>query len=104
MAPEILGYVPNADVESAGYTTAVDIWALGCIVYRLAKGAVLFPPGPSLDRFCRNESFSSQGLALSELGVKFIRDLVVAYPSQRLTAQQALDHAWMRISKYSSLE
>ncbi|RFU30292.1 hypothetical protein B7463_g6070, partial [Scytalidium lignicola] len=103
MAPEILGYAPNVDAEGAGYTNAVDIWALGCIVYRLVKGAVPFPPGLSLIRFCDNEStFPSQGLALSELGVKFIRDLVVAYPSQRLTAQQALDHAWIGISSETS--
>jgi serine/threonine protein kinase len=97
MAPEILNYVPGVNPKSSEYTNAVDIWALGCMVYRLVNGVVPFPPGPSLLNFCGDESkFPSQGSALSELGAKFVRDLVVPYPSRRITAQQALDHAWTK--------
>lgn len=67
------------------------------MVYRLVNGVVPFPPGPSLLNFCGDESkFPSQGSALSELGAKFVQDLVVPYPSRRITAQQALDHAWTK--------
>lgn len=31
-APEILNYL-NTDTLSAGYTNAVDLWAVGCITY-----------------------------------------------------------------------
>jgi serine/threonine protein kinase len=90
MAPEILNYVPGVNPKSSEYTNAVDIWALGCMVYRLVNGVVPFPPGPSLLNFCWDESkFPSQGSALNELGAKFVRDLVVPYPSRRITAQQA---------------
>jgi hypothetical protein len=103
MAPEILNYIPGINPETSEYTNAVDIWALGCIVYRLASGVVPFPPGPSLVTFCADESkFPSQGLELSEPGNKFVRDLVVPYPSRRLTAQQALDHAWTKTSRSGS--
>jgi serine/threonine protein kinase len=103
MAPEILNYVPGVNPGSSEYTNAVDIWALGCIVYRLASGVVPFPPGLSLVTFCADDStFPPQGLALSELGNKFVRDLIVPYPSRRLTAQQALDHAWTRAGSCSS--
>ena len=33
MAPEFFGYVDNADEERFEYTSAIDLWALGCIVY-----------------------------------------------------------------------
>jgi hypothetical protein len=97
MAPEILNYVPGINPKSSEYTNAVDIWALGCMVCRLANGVVPFPPGPSLLNFCRDESkFPPQSSALSELGANFVRDLVVPYPSRRITAQQALDHDWTK--------
>ena len=97
MAPEILNYVPGVNPKSSEYTNAVDIWALGCMVYRLVNGVVPFPPGPSLLNFCGDESkFPSQGSGLSEGGANFVRDLVVPYPSRRITAQHALDHAWTK--------
>ncbi|PMD31453.1 kinase-like protein [Hyaloscypha variabilis F] len=102
MAPEILGYVPGINPGTTEYTNAVDIWALGCIVYRLSSGVVPFPLGPSLAMFCGDESkFPSEALALSELGSIFIRDLLVPYPSHRLSAQSALDHAWIRAGNVS---
>jgi len=100
MAPEILNYIPGINSETSEYTNAVDIWALGCLVYRLASGVVPFPPGLSLVAFCRDEStFPSKGLALSELGSTFVRNLLVPQPSRRLAAQDALDHAWLRAGK-----
>lgn len=103
MAPEILRYIVNATTKAEGYTNAVDIWALGCIIYRLVKGTVPFPPGLSLVNFCGDETkFPSHGLEFSELGIRFIRDLLRAYPSTRLTAQEALDHDWITTGRHSS--
>jgi serine/threonine protein kinase len=33
MGPELYFYVPGLNKETSEYTNAVDIWALGCIVY-----------------------------------------------------------------------
>jgi serine/threonine protein kinase len=94
MAPEMLNFVSGVDPESSEYTNAVDMWAMGCIVHRLALGCVPFPPGPPLGRFCNDpSSLPLHELPLSPPGVKFIRDLLVPLPSARLTAQQALGHA-----------
>jgi len=64
------------------------------MVYRLASGVMPFPPGLSLGTFYRDQStFPSAGLALSELGRMFVRDLPMPYPSRRLVAQHALERA-----------
>lgn len=100
MAPEILDYVPREGLHKSAYTTAVDLWALGCIVYRLGSGVVPFPPGPSLYKFCENPSgFLYQSLQLDRSGIEFIRSLLAPNPGHRPNAQQALDHPWMQIGK-----
>lgn len=101
MAPEVLNYVPGIDPETSEYTNAIDLWALGCIVYRLASGTVPFPQGPSLLKFCENPElgFPQGRLYLSTHGLNFIKGLLEPLPSARLTAQQALDHNWMSISE-----
>ena len=93
MAPEILNYIPEVDPEASEYTNAVDMWALGCIVYRLVCGVVPFPPGPSLVKFYVNEAeFLLKVEESTGLSQTFVKGLVVPYPSRRLTAQQALEH------------
>ena len=104
MAPEILNYIPEVDPETSEYTNAVDMWALGCIVYRLVCGAVPFPRGPSLVKFCLDKSkFPLNVEELTGLAQTFVNGLIVPYPSQRLTAQQALEHPWTRPGKRSFL-
>ena len=102
MAPEILNYIPEVDPETSEYTNAVDMWALGCIVYRLVCGVVPFPPGLSLVKFCLDKSkFLPKVEELTGLAQTFVKGLIVPYPSQRLTAQQALEHPWTRSGKRS---
>lgn len=98
MAPEILGYFALIDIDKTvfDHPSAADIWAAGCIVYRLTTGVVPFLPGPSLRSFCwEGGSFPLQLPGLSELGYQFVRDLLVARPSGRLTVSAALDHVWI---------
>ena len=97
MAPEILNYVPGY----SEYTYAVDIWALGCIMYRLIAGTVPFPPGLSLTSFCGDESkFPSLPLHMSDGGKDFIRKLIVTDPSTRSTSSEALDHEWIKAGMF----
>lgn len=98
MAPEILDNV-HSDASSAQYTDAVDLWAVGCITYRLLTGMVPFPPGGSLWRYCDDRSlFPTQPLLKNDItgsGSKFIRKLLMARAKERPSASQALNHSWI---------
>lgn len=98
MAPEVLNYVERIDPTGSEYTNAIDLWALGCIIYRLASGFVPFPPGLKLVEFCTDKSgFPFHFLALKNLGLAFLSGILEPYPARRWTAQQALGHPWMKI-------
>ncbi|KAH6716381.1 kinase-like domain-containing protein [Leptodontidium sp. MPI-SDFR-AT-0119] len=63
----------------------------------IAKLVVPFPPGLSLTSFCGDESrFPSKALYMSDSGKDFIRKVIVAHPSRRLTSGEALEHEWTR--------
>ncbi|KAK0111120.1 hypothetical protein ONS95_001496 [Cadophora gregata] len=98
MAPEILNYLNLAE-GSEQYTNSVDIWAVGCIVYRLITGGVPFPPGKSLVKYCEDKSlFPYDALfdsGIKSEGSKFLRKLLNALPEERPSASQALQHSWI---------
>lgn len=99
MAPEMLGYL-KPDKPSAHYTSAVDIWATGCIVYRLLTGAVPFPEGPLLTNYCNDSSlFPYDQLVVNGVGrsiVAFLEDVLATTPQKRPSTFQALQHMWIR--------
>ncbi|KAH9208047.1 kinase-like domain-containing protein [Leptodontidium sp. 2 PMI_412] len=98
MAPEILNYLSGQDSNDQ-YTNSVDIWALGCIVYRLITGTIPFPPGKSLIKYCEDKSlFPYDALfdsGIKSEGSKFLRRLLTAQPTDRPAASQALRHPWI---------
>jgi serine/threonine protein kinase len=98
MAPEVLNYLEQG-LSSSNYTNAVDLWALGCIVYRLVTGVVPFPPGTSLVKYCGDKSlFPYDDLfdsGIKSKGAKFIRQLLATHPNDRPSASQALQHEWI---------
>jgi serine/threonine protein kinase len=99
LAPEILNYLNI----SANYTNAVDIWAVGCILYRLVAGVVPFPPGPSLLKYCEDKSqFPYDPLfdcSIKSAGVRFLRQLLHCHPSDRPSAFAALRNDWILSGK-----
>jgi serine/threonine protein kinase len=78
MAPEILNYLNMGEFEE-NYTNSVDIWAMGCIAYRLLVGVVPFPQGKSLVKHCEDMSlFPQAGLFSNNVkreGYQFLRQL-----------------------------
>lgn len=99
MAPE-LRCGSYLGTSSRGYTYAVDLWAMGCIAYRLVAGAVPFPPEYDLTEFCRDESlFPLQHLIESNVGDScrsFIKALLTTSPTDRPSAAEALNHNWIK--------
>jgi serine/threonine protein kinase len=98
MAPEMLNYLDD-DNDTGEYTNAVDLWAVGCIVYRLVTGKVPFPPGRLLMKYCSDKSlFPLDPLFDCDIksdGAKFIRELLAPYPDDRPSASEALKHSWI---------
>jgi serine/threonine protein kinase len=93
MAPEVWNFIPGAGSE---YTTAVDLWALACIVYRLACGRVPFPPGVSLMKFCDNQLPSVfLDVPLSQAGFDFLKRLLRPHPASRMNVTEAISHHWI---------
>ena len=97
MAPEFFGYVDDIDEERSDYTHAVDIWALGCVVYRLCAGKVPFPSYPNLRPLQRYSSGQSappeealQSTGCHEKVVDLIMALLRPEPSLRPSANALL--------------
>lgn len=96
LAPEVLGYVEE---ETSRYTNAVDLWALGCVVHRLlTMGPPFVKPG-ALARYCFNRTClhieTMKHNVISEEGIQFVKSLLMAQPSKRLTTEAALSSPWL---------
>ena len=104
MAPEILDYLDIDATKTIGYTNAVDLWAVGCIAYRLISGAVPFLSGRQLIRYCNDPTqFPLSALLDShakETCLSFIQKLLVPSPKERLTAVEALESLWIGSGSY----
>jgi calcium/calmodulin-dependent protein kinase I len=103
MAPEVQNVIESG-VAGSDYTNAVDMWAAGCITYRLVTGVVPFPPGRTLIKYCEDKSLFPYD-ALFDSGIKsacskFIRHLLVVQPQERPSATLALQHEWIGVSKH----
>lgn len=97
-APEILGYIEDSE-ESSEYTSAVDIWSLGCVTFQLLTRKVPFQDFRSIRLYSQKKTpFPIVDLekgSISDKGIGFIKDLMVPDPSKRLTAKLALQAAWL---------
>lgn len=96
-APEIWGHISS---DTSVYTSAVDIWSLGCLIYAVIVGKPPFRDPRDLRdyvqsriRFPRKELI---GKGTSLTAIKFISDLMRIWPDDRLTAEQALDSKWLK--------
>ena len=93
VAPEVLGY---HDQESSKYTNAVDLWSLGCICHRLFTMQPPFKNAATMIRYCSGVT----KLPIETLrrdddeAVAFIKRLLMVDPSERYTAERALQSLW----------
>jgi serine/threonine protein kinase len=96
-APEVRGLFETNGPTSM-YDNVVDIWSLGCVIYKIATQTELFPKSLDVIKFCENkQSFSEQPLLarLDMEGVQFVKSLVVPNPRERLSAERALEASWL---------
>lgn len=103
-APEVLGFMDSE--EELLHTSAVDLWALGCVMYTLLTLEKPFPKPSSLRLYCYSmKNFPVEPLYakdVSETAVELIRQLMKAHPPERLDAETALKSEWRGLQDSSS--
>ncbi|KAI0100113.1 kinase-like domain-containing protein [Nemania sp. FL0031] len=96
-APEI--YKARGKKSYDGYSYKVDIWSLGCIIYRMASGDHLFTgeggATDKTDRWIRKEigklkEMPQPAIRISKSGIRLIQKLIVVKVDRRADAGEAL--------------
>ncbi|OAL46570.1 kinase-like protein [Pyrenochaeta sp. DS3sAY3a] len=108
LAPEVLVQNGFLDCDDFGelreYTVAVDIWSLGEIVFRALVNKPPFPTG--LASYIKGTaSFPDHILRshdITDNGRDFVRKLLLPMPTDRLSAEDALEHPWVESQKSAS--
>ncbi|KAG0643260.1 kinase-like domain-containing protein [Tuber brumale] len=98
-APEVLGLDSNSEMSE--YTNSVDIWSLGCVVYELFVGERLFVSEAQVSRYYFGKlPFPEDKLKvlsppIDDIGISFLKVMLVIQPEDRPTAASALGHPWL---------
>lgn len=95
------GYIaPELFESSDAYTTSVDIWALGAVVFCMCTGAPPFEQPKHLEYRAGRISFPSQVLGLQTgFCVDFILGTMLANPQQRLEIDDVMEHEWLSLNR-----
>jgi len=97
-----VGYCAPEILSQEIYDSAVDLWSLGVILYILLSGYEPFwdeAGDPAIIRRIVNADYSfdtSEWEFISDSGKDLVRRLLVRDPVQRLTANLALEHPWVK--------
>mmetsp|Transcript_12525 Transcript_12525/g.21091 ORF Transcript_12525/g.21091 Transcript_12525/m.21091 type:complete len:316 (-) Transcript_12525:53-1000(-) len=95
------GYVAPEIIEGKGYGKEVDYWSIGIILYIMLCG---FPPFYDDDNATLFKAISSCDYEfpapywdkVSDSAKELIKAILVKEPSQRLTADQIMEHPWIK--------
>ncbi|KAL8810594.1 MAG: hypothetical protein Q9223_007724 [Gallowayella weberi] len=105
MAPEYRDLLNNS--ESSDFTTAVDMWSFGCLIYELFTRRCPFDEGDALMRYMRNGAFPTRPLdecGASNDSIQLIVKLLDRDPYQRWSSQDVLLSQWLNPTKLPVVE
>ncbi|KAJ3172757.1 hypothetical protein HDU87_007845 [Geranomyces variabilis] len=98
------GYMAPEVIEKTGHGKPVDLWSIGVLAYFLLSGYTPFDYDAATQAdeinnilHCRYNFASEYWSDVSDVAKDFISKLLIVDPHQRMTAQQALAHPWMRM-------
>ncbi|MCJ1471964.1 hypothetical protein MMC13_000607 [Lambiella insularis] len=100
MAPEIwnLRHLSENGLKRIHYSSAVDIWSLGCVIFELLTTTRAFQnPVTGMQDYSRQGVYLEQLLTekLSQEGIRLVKDCLDLVPERRPTAQLALESPWI---------
>ena len=89
---------PEVHDTSQPKTNKVDIWSLGCVLYRMFAGNLLFKDPFEVWKYALTSS--SSPLALDNVGlsvpcVSFLHDILQPIPEDRPSAEDCQKKAWI---------
>ncbi|CAG9984320.1 unnamed protein product [Clonostachys byssicola] len=104
IAPEVIGIYCPEDIatiadSSSLYTVAVDLWALGAIMFKLLTHENVFAEPLELARYVTARRPFPRALVsekgVSEACMSFLEQAMAHSPTSRPTSSQALAHEWL---------
>lgn len=103
VAPEVIGGKAASDEtgEVHEYSSLVDMWSIGCLVYVILTGHLPFS-GSTQEQLYKQISRGSyhegplKDFRISDEARDFIDSLLQVNPNNRPTAEKALDHPWIK--------
>ncbi|KAI9858585.1 MAG: hypothetical protein M1813_007390 [Trichoglossum hirsutum] len=104
-APEIKGYI-DTDEPTSVYDNAVDMWSMGCVIYKIATQNVPFPTHGAVFKFCCGILPFPEQLLLAKMstdGTEFVKSLIAPNPRDRLSAASALEALWLSQRKRNTI-
>ncbi|KAF7544868.1 hypothetical protein G7Z17_g9615 [Cylindrodendrum hubeiense] len=102
LAPEVIGFIVSQSSTSSDsfYTSAVDVWALGELLFRMVSKRSAFLTRQDLFGYVvRGQAFPVSELTAvgaSQDCCEFVAKSMMADPGHRLTAREASAHPWVQ--------
>ncbi|SCU95502.1 LAME_0F12398g1_1 [Lachancea meyersii CBS 8951] len=101
VAPEVISGKNSEEKEGNKYSSMVDMWSIGCLVYVILTGHLPFS-GSTQNELYKQISAGSyhegplKDYRISDKAREFIEAFLQVNPSERMTAEQALQHPWIK--------
>ena len=89
---------PEVHDTSKPKSNKVDIWSLGCVLYRMFAGNLLFNDPTDVFKYALTASSSPlplENIGLSTPCVSFLRDLLQPVPEDRPSAEDCQKKHWI---------